>query len=431
MLLPTLDPPIAHLERMTLISIEPLYKIKGSQLCSEKAMACSATCWAKKGSVTGRNPNHSCLACQQNLFTPPATMEMCFLTNRSPRSMAVPYPTNFVPSNDFETLNHIEAVFKSNRLELMTYATSDHGTFSLFRATLRKQCEQSNECTHYDCTNSVACKNRRCSICSAPIVARRHLRAKFSLQPPGDSPTRQSIFDTLIQGCIPVFFSTCAQPDLLYETVYAPFLPSYAREEFGAGSWAVVLDATKVLEDPLYVEKSLLEIAAASKGKVLQKMQKTIKGLIPRILYPQKHNQTTAECVSAYRYAHYIYFDELVERGIATLDDLRSSTDFWAAAYFKERSLREEIAGNASALSEKSTKAAIQMFGCGKLNTTTLPAMTAGGGITPQKTPKYKSYRHKAQVLKKEADAKAEAEAEAERARARARVRARVVGNTS
>lgn len=27
MLLPTLEPPIAHLERMTLISIEPLYKI--------------------------------------------------------------------------------------------------------------------------------------------------------------------------------------------------------------------------------------------------------------------------------------------------------------------------------------------------------------------------------------------------------------------
>ena len=413
-LLPTLDPPIAHLKDMTLITIEPLYKIKGPQLCTKHAIDCSAACWAKHGSISGPAPNVDCLRCQEALFTPPKTIEMCFLVHRSPRSLAVPYPTNFVPSNDRDTMMHILAVSKrKSRPELMTYASSDHGTFSQFRATLRKQCAQSNECTHYDCTSTVACKGKRCSICATPMVARRHLRAKFSLQPPGDSPTRQSMFDTLIQGCIPVFFSTCAQPDLLYETMYAPFLPVHARTSFGAGSWAVVLDARKVIADPLYVEKSLIEIAAADQGNLLRRMQKMIKAVIPRLLYPQQHANTTVECISTYKYAHYIYFDELVKRGITTLDKLKESTDFWAAAYFRHRSLRESSGGNAtSGLPDAVVVDTIVKSGCIELNTTTIvpedaaPTSPSNGtnGTKPgqskvRKKPKYRSYRHKMQVL--------------------------------
>ncbi|PQQ04785.1 hypothetical protein Pyn_11195 [Prunus yedoensis var. nudiflora] len=32
------------------------------------------------------------------------------------------------------------------------------------------------------------------------------LQASFCLQPPGDTPTRRSTFDSIVAGCIPVFF---------------------------------------------------------------------------------------------------------------------------------------------------------------------------------------------------------------------------------
>ena len=47
-------------------------------------------------------------------------------------------------------------------------------------------------------------------------------RSVFCLQPPGDSPTRKSIYDGILCGCIPVFFEWDHIPTVSY-----PFLVSY------------------------------------------------------------------------------------------------------------------------------------------------------------------------------------------------------------
>ncbi|CAN1816274.1 Probable xyloglucan galactosyltransferase GT11 [Linum perenne] len=43
--------------------------------------------------------------------------------------------------------------------------------------------------------------------CENPVEVMRVFQdSAFCLQPPGDSPTRRSIFDSMLAGCIPVFF---------------------------------------------------------------------------------------------------------------------------------------------------------------------------------------------------------------------------------
>jgi hypothetical protein len=405
-MMPIFDPLIPGASEMTMISIEPLYKVHGTKLCSEQAVACSSTCWARVGAITGDAANQECKSCQQAMFKDSATMEMCFLKreiHQHTQSMAVPYPTNFVPHSDMDTYNHLQMLMQTNRDELMTYAASDHGTFSLFRAGLRAACKASAECTDYDCSKTVTCfetvkstVGQKCSICSLPFVTQRHLRSKFSLQPPGDSPTRQSIFDSLILGCIPVFFSTCARPDLMYETMYDPFLPRYNRTRFGAGLWAVVLNATAAMLDPLYVERELLEVVTAkkdSKGvKPFHRMQATIREFIPQLLYPKRMEHTTVECVQKYKYGNYMYIDQLRERGIVDMDTLTSANTFWAAAYLKQ--LND---GPASGVVSCKNGTLLLQF---------KDAVSVSGKQTAVvHKPKYKSYRHKLQVLAAEEEA--------------------------
>ena len=85
-------------------------------------------------------------------------------------------------------------------------------------------------------------------------------------------------------GGIPVFFASCARPDLLYETVYHPFLPRHERTAFGAGSWAVLLNSSRVGSEPGYVWRELRAIAADARA--LRRMRATIIRAMPRLQYP-------------------------------------------------------------------------------------------------------------------------------------------------
>ena len=108
--------------------------------------------------------------------------------------------------------------------------------------------------------------------------------ARFCLQPAGDTPTRSQIFECLLCGGIPVFFSTCAQADLVYERLYEPFLPPFERTAFGPGPWAVVLDEERVINNQTYLLGTLANIAADKLR--ITKMQETIISFLPRLQYP-------------------------------------------------------------------------------------------------------------------------------------------------
>jgi hypothetical protein len=80
--------------------------------------------------------------------------------------------------------------------------------------------------------------------------------------------------------------------DLYYEHVYDPFLPSYNRTEFGAGDWAVVLNASAVY-DGADVETLLQTIPDAE----VQRMQARLRALAPRIQYSHGNTGTDARSI--------------------------------------------------------------------------------------------------------------------------------------
>jgi hypothetical protein len=64
---------------------------------------------------------------------------------------------------------------------------------------LIEQCNASARCTFTDCTGISCGKNPQ-------VVLSAFMDADFCLQPRGDTPTRRSAFDSMIAGCIPIFF---------------------------------------------------------------------------------------------------------------------------------------------------------------------------------------------------------------------------------
>ncbi|XP_074270224.1 putative xyloglucan galactosyltransferase GT11 [Silene latifolia] len=95
-------------------------------------------------------------------------------------------------------------------------------------------------------------------------------KSDFCLQPPGDSYTRKSTFDTILAGCIPVLF----HPGSAY-VHYIWHLPKdYSR-------YSVFIPMDEVMEGKVSIEKILLKIP---KEKIRAMREEVIK-LIPRIVY--------------------------------------------------------------------------------------------------------------------------------------------------
>lgn len=90
----------------------------------------------------------------------------------------------------------------------------------------------------------------------------------FCLQAPGDSFTRRSTFDSVLAGCIPVFFS----PHTAY-TQYQWYLPENRSE------YSVYIDERSKARKR--IEEELLKIPS----KKVKMMREKIIDLIPRLTY--------------------------------------------------------------------------------------------------------------------------------------------------
>ena len=179
---------------------------------------------------------------------------------------AIPYPTNFHPSTDGEVLEWQSNVRSQNRRYLFTFAGSPRPDLNeSIRGVAIEQCRGSKACKFIDCdvTNGNKCDN--------PISVMRVFKSSvYCLQPPGDSYTRRSIFDSILAGCIPVFFHP--------GTAYAQYLWHLPKNGTKYSVYIPVRDM-KVWKGN--VEEILLGI---SKEKELALREEVI-GLIPRIVY--------------------------------------------------------------------------------------------------------------------------------------------------
>ncbi|XP_077210262.1 exostosin family protein [Tasmannia lanceolata] len=197
----------------------------------------------------------------------PRVMNMSVLTVErhpweGPNQLGIPYASYFHPSTSDEMLTWQDTMRRSDRPHLFTFvgATRTGVEKAAARDEILRQCAESTRCHPLKCARGASeCHdpNRVLSVMSQSV---------FCMQPPGDSFTRRSVFDSVLAGCIPVFFS----PHTAY-TQYKWYLPSDPSE------YSVYIPEEKVSR----IEEQLVKIPSYK----VERMRNTVINLIPGLTY--------------------------------------------------------------------------------------------------------------------------------------------------
>ncbi|XP_062025868.1 probable xyloglucan galactosyltransferase GT19 [Rosa rugosa] len=206
---------------------------------------------------------------------------------------AVPYPTSFHPANLSLLESWMQRARRSKRTSLMMFAGGGGSPTSSpnIRRSIRSECENSTSnvtnnvhgngfyggaggysklCDIVDCSNGICEHN--------PIrFMKPMLQASFCLQPPGDTPTRRSMFDSILAGCIPVFFE-----ELSARAQYGWHLPEDQYPKF-----SVYIPK----EDVVFKDTRILDVLRNIPRARVRRMREKVLGLIPRIMY-RKHGSS-------------------------------------------------------------------------------------------------------------------------------------------
>lgn len=203
------------------------------------------------------------------LLNMPSVKNMSVLTvERNPwhgsNQHGIPYPSYFHPYTSDQMSTWQRMVRQSNRAHLFSFIGAPRK--GLEKAAIRnemiKQCEESTRCKLLKCDNG----NPKCYDPSEILKVMRE--SQFCLQAPGDSFTRRSTFDSILSGCIPVFFSKHTA-----YTQYGWFLPEDASE------YSVYMDEQG--DESKRIEEELLKIPKEE----VERMRATVIDMIPRLTY--------------------------------------------------------------------------------------------------------------------------------------------------
>ncbi|KAJ4747854.1 Xyloglucan galactosyltransferase KATAMARI1 [Rhynchospora pubera] len=178
---------------------------------------------------------------------------------------SVPYPTNFHPSNESQVVAWQDKVSSTKRSWLFSFAGARRpGQAGSIRDQLFDQCLNSSHCKLLDCALAE-------NDCDTPTTTMSLFQSSnFCLQPPGDTPTRRSAFDSMLAGCIPVFF----HPESAY-TQYKWYLPDNYSE------YSVYIPQDEVREGRVRIEEVLLKYSEEEIGDMKEK----VVSMIPRLIY--------------------------------------------------------------------------------------------------------------------------------------------------
>lgn len=204
------------------------------------------------------------------LIVSPRSRNMTFLIIEScpwcnNNDIAVPYPTFFHPENDQEIHEWQDRVRRERRPYLYSFIGAPRPKRNdSIRFEIIEQCLASmDNCKWLNCTYTDNCED--------PYnVIGVFQSSKFCLQPPGDTPTRRSTFDSILAGCIPVFF----HKDSAY-TQYLLHLPeNYTK-------YSVLISENDVKNGNISIEETLLKISEEDEVA----MREEVVRLIPRVSY--------------------------------------------------------------------------------------------------------------------------------------------------
>ncbi|PQP95567.1 putative xyloglucan galactosyltransferase GT17 [Prunus yedoensis var. nudiflora] len=175
----------------------------------------------------------------------------------------IPYPSYFHPSTSQEMAWWQNKMRKVRRPYLFSFIGAPRRKAAIRNEFIR-QCGESTLCKLLNCRTP----DGR-SKCGEPSeVLKVMTESRFCLQAPGDSFTRRSTFDSVLAGCIPVFFS----PHSAY-TQYGWYLPGERS------SYSVFIDQKSKASER--IEEELMKISS----KKVKMMREKLLGLIPSLTY--------------------------------------------------------------------------------------------------------------------------------------------------
>ena len=182
--------------------------------------------------------------------------------------IGVPHPTFFHPKSAADIRSWLAHVESQERNSLVSFVGKDrHLDPNNVRSALIGQCRNA---TARDC-HFLECERDMCL--QPAYVTEVFLTSHFCMQPPGDSPTRRSVFDSLIAGCIPVLLHPC--------TAYLQYPWHLPRN---MSSWSV------------YISKEDAKVGSVNVVEVLKKISKKervdmrkliIQEIVPGLLYAE------------------------------------------------------------------------------------------------------------------------------------------------
>uniref|UniRef100_A0A7N0RG78 Exostosin GT47 domain-containing protein n=1 Tax=Kalanchoe fedtschenkoi TaxID=63787 RepID=A0A7N0RG78_KALFE len=205
-----------------------------------------------------------------SLMLQPQSKHMTMLTieaTNSKKDVGVPYPTYFHPSTSQQIHQWQKSIGRSKRKSLFAFAGAPRPLQpGSIRNELFKQCSAARKrCLLLSCFNTYDPK------CHSPVnVLTIFRKAKFCLQPPGDSVTRRSTFDSIISGCIPVFFRMESGP----EQYVWHFPKNYT-------SYSVYIPEEEVQRKKADIRR-ILSMIPPEKVKA---MRREVIKMIPRVIY--------------------------------------------------------------------------------------------------------------------------------------------------
>jgi hypothetical protein len=212
------------------------------------------------------------------------------LIERNPwvrQDIGVPHPTFFHPRSASDIRTWLDHITAQNRTSLVSFVGKERPGTANVRSELVKQCRGSSDCEFVECNHN---------LCQIPaFVTRAFLRSEFCMQPVGDSPTRRSVFDSLIAGCIPVLFHPV--------TAYVQYPWHLPRNE---SSWSVYISEDEVKAGRANVVEFLQRIPSHERDTMRGNI---IKNIIPGLLYSAPGSD-----VRPYKDAFDITIEQLLHR---------------------------------------------------------------------------------------------------------------------
>ncbi|KAL1558685.1 putative xyloglucan galactosyltransferase GT11 [Salvia divinorum] len=180
---------------------------------------------------------------------------------------AIPYPTYFHPSSDSQLSNHQSKMAKQKRRFLFCFAGAPRPNMAAsIREKIMAQCAAAGR---RKC-RMMECRDDKHNCMKPENVMKAFESSVFCLQPPGDSFTRRSTFDSILAGCIPVFFTPAS--------AYVQYLWHLPEDH---ASYSVLIPEGDVRRGNVSIDAVLSQIP---KARVAEMRENVIK-LIPNVIY--------------------------------------------------------------------------------------------------------------------------------------------------